>query len=187
MHKVRSTSYLMVGLIGITLAGLVGVTGFYLYKQSKSAVDKVIADDIEFLKKTLSMIDETCNITSIMRDRIYIDFLSIKKFAGNQIGALQVRYPEKWQGPYSENNPTVQGKSYELVKVKDGYAIVPGEGVKLANGKVMGKDIVLDASTELEPYLTPSAGLEFKGRPLAAKLSLRFTNVMPTPVLMSEV
>jgi hypothetical protein len=58
--------------------------------------------------------------------------------------------------------------------------------VKLTNGKIMGKDIVLNASTELEPYLTPLEGLEFEGRPLAAKLPLRFSNIMPPDIIMNE-
>lgn len=186
MHKVHSKSYFMIGLIGVGLTGLLGVTGYYLYKQSKSAIDRVIADDIEFLKQTLTSIDETCEITNIMHDHSYIDFLTIKNFEGNQVGPLQLRRPEKWQGPYNEKNPAVQGKMYELVKVKDGYAIVPGNGVTLTNGKVMGKDIVLDATIDLAPYLTPSAGLEFEGRPLAAKLSIRQDRIMPPNVIMNE-
>jgi hypothetical protein len=70
----------------------------------------VIADDIALLQRALIAIDEACNITSVMYARSRIDFLSIKKFEGNQVGPLQLRYPEKWQGPYVEKNPMIQGK-----------------------------------------------------------------------------
>lgn len=186
MHKVHSPSRVMIVAIGALLVGLLIFTGYYLYKQSKSVIDTAIADDIELLQKIFTSIDQECEITDIMHDRSYIDFLAIKDFAGNQVGALQLRYADKWKGPYVEKNPTMQGKMYELVKVKDGYVIVPGEGIRLANGKVMGKEIVLNASTEIEPYLTQSAGLEFKGRLLAARLLLRHAHVIPPATIMSE-
>lgn len=187
MHKQHhAPSRVMVLGVGAILLGIVALTGYALYRQSKTVVDMVIANDIEMLHNIFLSIDKDCEITSIMHDRSYVDFLAIKEFAGNQVGALQLRRAEKWQGPYVEKNPTVQGKMYELVKVKSGYVIVPGTGVTLANGKVMGKDIVLNDSTDIEPYLTPSAGLEFKGRLLAARLPLRSVQDTPPDVIMSE-
>ena len=183
MHKKHPTSSLMVGLIGVALIGLVGLTGYYLYKQSKIAVDKMIANDVDLLRKTLTVIDETCGITNISYDRSHIDFLSIEKFSDNKVGPLELKYPEKWQGPYHEKNPSIQGKVYELVKVKNGYVIAPGKDVKLANGKVMGKDIVIDASTDIDPYLTEEEGLVFQGRPLIAKLELRITRIPPAIIV----
>jgi hypothetical protein len=188
MHKTHTYSRITAVIVGLFFIGLLSFTLFYLYKQSRVTVDRVIANDIEKLVKIFASIDETCEITSIMHNRAStdIDFLNIKEFSGNQIGALQLRNPSKWEGPYVEKAPTAQGKMYELIQVKDGFAIAPGKGVKLASGKVIGKDIILTKSTELEPYLTQEGGLESEGRPLAAKLTLRNTNVIPPLVINEE-
>lgn len=187
MHKTHANSKITAIIVGLFFIGLLSFTLFYLLKQSRATVDRVIADDIETLRKIFTSVDEACEITDIMHNRntTDIDFLNIKEFAGNQIGALQLRYPEKWKGPYVEKNPTLQGKMYELAHVKDGYAIIPGKGVKLANGKIMGKDIIITPTTEIESLLTSAAGLEFEGRPLAVKLALRHAKILP-PLVINE-
>ena len=82
-------------------------------------------------------------------------------------------YPEKWAGPYLQENPTVQSKVYEIVLTKNGYYIVPGTGVRLANGKIMGKDIVLTPQTDIDQVINEKSGLEYKGKPLVVPIEMQ--------------
>jgi len=170
-HK-RPRYGLFIGL-GIVLLGLVGLVVYQVQRHTRMAAQYVIADHIEQLHKILTTIDDQCGIVSIAHDRNYLDFLQVAKFVGNQVGPLQLRNPEKWAGPYVEQTPTVQGKVYELNKVRDGYAITPGTGVRLDNKKVVGTDIIVSPEIDIDTLLTPEMGFEFDGRPLARKFELR--------------
>jgi len=179
--KRHITPYNTVIVIGILLAGLLGFTLYQLYRQSYTARDRVIVDHVAELHRILTQIDGSCEIIAIRRNHSSIDFLQVAKFAGTEIGPLQLRYPEKWHGPYLEQNPTVQEIPYELVKTRDGFVIAPGTGVMLSNGKIMGKDIVLNETTDIDLYMNEVVGLEFESRPLVMKLSLAHTVVRPKP------
>ncbi len=66
---------------------------------------------------------------------------------------MTLKRPAKWAGPYAELNFKMQDKLYEIVKISDGYVIVPGDGGRLSTGKVFGKDIRVTATTKLEELI----------------------------------
>jgi hypothetical protein len=76
---------------------------------------------------------------------------------------MSLAYPEKWAGPYLKENPSLEGIFYEFIKAHDGYFIVPGRGVTLPNGCVMGKDFIVNATTDVMPQLVQSGKLFYKG------------------------
>ena len=53
---------------------------------------------------------------------------------------------------------------------KKGYFIVPGTGVRLSNGKVIGKDIVLDEDADIEQMAADDQALRYRGKKLAARV-----------------
>lgn len=164
-------------LVGFGLATLVGITLWQLQVQSVSLLARAMSEDVLLIQGILRTIDEQCEIVEIFHDRNYIDFLSVSKFAGSRVGPLKLKKPEAWQGPYLLKMPIAQGKMYELVKMRDGYGIVPGAGVKLPNHKIVGTDVVFDRSSDIDTYLTAEAGLEYEGKPLIAKFVPRFQEV----------
>ena len=66
---------------------------------------------------------------------------------------MNLNYPKRWKGPYLSDNPEIQGKYYLVVKTKVGYFITSGVGVILANGKVMGKDILLNKNSDTQSMI----------------------------------
>jgi hypothetical protein len=99
--------------------------------------------------------------------------LNVKEFSGAEVGPMNLAYPERWEGPYLEDNPTMQEKEYLIVRTKRGYFITPGEGVILPNGKDVGKDkIVLNEDTNIRILMTDSQALMFKDRVFAAPVMI---------------
>ena len=68
---------------------------------------------------------------------------------------------------------------------KDGYFILPADGVILPTRTVMGKDISVDETTEMLPLLATE--LTYKGKPLAVKLNIGKQNTgVPVDVGVPE-
>ncbi|MFH1643643.1 MAG: hypothetical protein ABIA74_00510 [bacterium] len=130
----------------------------------------LINTDISKILDSLSKIDRDCSILEIQNDRDYIDFLSVEKFKGSEVGPLNLAYSKNWKGPYVQQNPVFQGKLYEIVKAKDGIFIVPGQGASLPNGYIIGKDFKVDKNSEILEMLKKGGKLNFEGRPLAVKI-----------------
>ncbi|MCK5632726.1 hypothetical protein KAH94_03190, partial [bacterium] len=99
-----------------------------------------------------------------------INFLNIEKFVGSEVGSMNLAYPKQWEGPYLNDNPTIQEKEYMVVRTKKGYFITPGQGVRLGNGKVIGKDIIIDENSEIFSMMQDETTLQFEGKSLAAPL-----------------
>ena len=126
------------------LAGLVVVTVMHFQREQKEVRSDYIAQDVAQLADIFTAINETCSIISFDRVKNYIDFLNVVVFKGSEVGPMNLRYPEKWQGPYLVNNPTMQGVEYMVLATNSGHFVVPGEDVVLSNGKTVGTDIPLD-------------------------------------------
>jgi len=165
IHRLQKNRMMVV--IGILLFIMFSWTIYWFYISAKQVTDSLITQQVEQLAKILNEINDTCKIITIKHDKNYIDFLNIKSFVGSEVGPLNLAYPDQWKGPYLNENLSIQGKSYELVKAHGGYYVVPGEGVKLSNGKIIGKDIMFDSNTDIEQYINEQGGLEYENRPLA--------------------
>ena len=132
------------------IAGLFFLTWYQFKKEARVVINQVIMEHIAQLKTIFDRIDTECGILGFDHDKNYIDFLTVTSFVSSEIGAMNLISPEKWQGPYVHDNLTVQTKKYEIVRTKNGYYIVPGTGVQLSNGKIMGKDVVITPTTDIE-------------------------------------
>lgn len=130
----------------------------------------VIKSDLDQLERKLTDIDTTCNILSIASERIHLDFLNVVKFEGSTVGSINLAYPDKWKGPYLGRNSTLSGHFYEMIRVKEGYFIVPGYGVKLPNGYIVGKDFVITFNTVVSDMLKPNGFFNYRGEQLARKI-----------------
>lgn len=114
---------------------------------------QVISDDLQKLTAVFAKINKDCGIAEIDHIKISINFLNTISFVGSDVGCLSLIHPEKWQGPYLKENPTINGIEYQLIRVKDGYFIIPGDGVRLPNGNIIGKDIIITKNTEIIPLI----------------------------------
>lgn len=179
--------YSKVIISGVVICAVFGFTLHQFYHQSQVATNRIITEHIDKMVEIFKKIDATCGILHILHAKNYIDFLNVRSFSGSEVGSLNLAHPEKWQGPYLQDNFTMQGKLYEIVKAKSGFYLVPGQGVKLASGKVIGKDIVFHEKTDMEQLLNSKADLEYEGAALAAKLPMSRKVISPDLQMNAEL
>ncbi len=146
------------------------LTIWLVYKYMPSYTDQLIADDIKKLNNIFQEINKNAGISHFDYLKNRIDFLNVEKFAGSKVGSMNLLHPEKWKGPYVQENPTINQKVYEIIKTKNGNFIVPGEGTKLANDKIIGKDIIFDENSDIEYMAKDTNLLLSKFGPLAVKI-----------------
>lgn len=163
-------------IIPYTLSVILGIlfliSLMVFLRQSKTYPEVVMLEHIQKLSSIFDMIHKDTKIIGFEHQKNYIDFLTVRSFVGSEVGAMNVTYPDKWAGPYLNDNPTIQEKQYQIVRTKTGYFIVPGEGVTLINGKVIGKDIIFDENANIEEMMRDPEQLQYQGKALAAKLSV---------------
>jgi len=161
------------------------VSIFVLLYQSRVDTGIIIADDIAKLANIFERIEQTCDIVSFEYQKNPINFLNIKKdgFVGSELGSMNIAHPDKWEGPYLEENLKMQGKNYQIVRTNLGYFITPGQGVKLPNGNVVGKDIVFNDHADIASMTRDKNLLLFENRVLAMPLALKS---LPLALIMYE-
>jgi hypothetical protein len=175
----KNTQLTLRSIVLPVIAGLIFI-GFFLlalfqyFYTHRSMLSSVISEHIIEMKKHIEKIDKTARILSFEHEYSYIDFLTVKSFAGSEVGTLNLAYPHKWEGPYMSDNPTIQEKYYRIVRSKGDYFIVPGDGVELDYNKVIGKDIVFSENTDIEK-LIESGELSYQKKPFAIKLDLNIS------------
>ena len=158
-------------------------SAFVIYKyihQMRKANDEVIAGHIQKLQTIFKDINDCCKINAFRHEKDYIDFLNVGSFEGSVVGPMSLMEPKNWKGPYLKESLTIMGKEYQIVGTKRGYFIVPGDGVSLANGKVIGKTLVINSSSDIDSLMKDPKALLSGDKPLAARIDT-FQN--PLPVL----
>lgn len=176
-------------IAGSLLLILFGISVFVLWKQAKSSTDVVIAQDVAQLQKIFEDIHRDCGIVDFEHTKNYIDFLTVKEFVGSEVGAMNLLHPTNWKGPYVQNNPTIQEKEYIILRTEKGYFIVPGEGVALGNGKIVGKDFGLNENADVQKWLGDHNKLYSQFGALGAKIEVGvgpIRQVLSTPMRYLE-
>ncbi len=151
---------------------LIGIAVFSVRYKTKQFSGDAMASDITQLVAIFKSIHEDCTILGFDYQKNPINFLNVESFAGSEVGPMNVAHPENWKGPYVDDNLAMQNKEYQIVRTKAGYFIVPGEDVKLPNGNVMGKDMVLDEDADIMQLTQNGQPLNFEGKQLAAQIVL---------------
>ncbi len=157
--------------IAAVLAFAVALTLIDTMYRSKDDAGMIIAEHITQLKDVFEKIHHDCGIIDFDAQKNPINFLNVTKFAGSEVGPMNLAHPEKWQGPYMKENPTIYHIAYQVVSTKKGYFVTPGEGVTLPNKKIVGKDILFNKNVDIEALMTDVGALSYKNKPLAARLN----------------
>lgn len=169
--------WMPVGL-GILFLFAFGYTIYYFWGQAQRAINDTMTEQLNHLVDIFHRIDNQCKILGFDLEKTPINFLNVKNFAGSEVGSMNLAYPHKWQGPYVETNPTVEGKHYYILKTKNAHYIVPGDGVQLKGGKVLGKDVVITSQTDIEALIKREKGLTYDGHPLIVPLALEHKDAL---------
>lgn len=159
----------------IVAAGIlffIAITFIDTMYRAKDDAGMMMVRDIEQLRDIFHRIHATCTIIDFDNQKNLINFLNVAKFAGSEVGPMNLVHPEKWEGPYLKENPTVYHHAYQVVSTKKGYFITPGDGVTLPNKKVVGKDIVLDQKAKIDEMMKDPQMLMYNNKSLAARLEL---------------
>lgn len=165
-------SRLIIGIAaGVIIIALFIVSFMSFVYRADIGTGVTIADDVKKLSVIFDRINTKCVILGFDEQQNVINFLTIEKFVGSEVGSMNLAYPDKWEGPYVGNNLELQGKEYMIVKTKQGYFITPGNGVKLPNGAVIGKDLILDENADIEGLIAQRK-LSFRGRALAVRIDI---------------
>lgn len=174
---------LLIGAVFVVLVVVALLVQWYVSPVNESAQ---IVQDLVTLSKVLQQIDRDATIIGFDHQKNWINFLQIKKdgFVGSEVGSVNLAYPEKWNGPYMQDNPTIQDKEYMVIQTKQGYFIAPGVGVKLPNNKVIGTDIKLDEESDIMALMNDTNALLYDTKRLAVPLQLSKKNrrAVPLPV-----
>ena len=156
-------------ILTVTLVGLFVSMSYFSFKSSSKQLNiAIMSEDINNLKNIFNRIQATCRIIDFDAQKNIINFLNVGNFEGSEVGPMNLAYPDKWEGPYVDDNPTMQTLEYQVVKTKKGYFITPGDGVELPNGKIIGKDIPLTENTDIEQLM--KTDLLMEGKVLAAPI-----------------
>lgn len=155
------------------LSVLLAVFLIKVWYQKGEVATSALAQDLLTIERILNKIDKDCNILSIRPTGAIVDFLTVKSFTGSMVGPLNLAYSKKWQGPYVERIPSFRGVAYEIVHVADGYFVVPGNGVKLPNGVVIGNDIIFTHTMTLQNELKSGGKLYYKNERFAIPLKFK--------------
>ena len=165
------TPWLTIGLF-VFLTIIAVINWWY---RSPITAGTIMVNEIAQLADIFKKIDATCTILSFDNQKNKINFLNVKKdgFVGSQVGPMNLAHPDKWEGPYLVENLKMFDHVYQIVRTNKGYFITPGDGLVLPNGKVIGKDILLDANADVVHMMHDDTLLSFNGKPLAVQIKVK--------------
>ncbi len=166
------TSYIISIVTSLFLAGLLFMTIVNVFMRTRESTGQLITRDIQVLTDIFKQIHETCTIIDFDYQKNRINFLNVGSFIGSEVGPMNLVHPERWQGPYVADNPTMQAIEYQVVRTKKGYFITPGQNVKLPNGKIIGTDVILDEDANIAAMMQDEQALMYQDATLAAPLPL---------------
>lgn len=159
----------VVGLVFVLLCIGTAVSFWFVSSYQSGAL---IADDVECIARIIERVHSDSGIIRFTHDATVVDFLNVRSFVGSQVGSITLAQPDKWQGPYLVSNPTAQDVEYQIINTQQGLFVVPGNGVTLPNGKLIGADLILTRDSDIGSMMYDPEKLFFNGKPLAAKIEL---------------
>lgn len=187
---VKHKSSLYTWTAGLLLSSLMAISILVYWGYARQGTDAFVYKDITELQTVFNKIQKDCYIIGFEHIKNHIDFLNVISFVGSRVGSMNMAYAKHWQGPYLKNNPTIQEKMYAVLKNRQGYFIVPGDGVKLNNGKVIGKDIVLNYDSDMYDLMRNPNALLSKIGVLAAPIpvgSRSMNNMIQYPEIFQAI
>ncbi len=149
--KMLSWRYVALGMVTtLFITVLLVWVGFFTYSYMQYSAAAQIHSDMEQINKLLITIDKKCSLVDTLHNPQEITFFNRKDI--DEKSGLIVRYPERWSGPYSEQDFSYGGKPYSLLKKSSYMLIIPSCGTTLPSGAVIGNDISIDRSVTYSEF-----------------------------------
>ncbi|MFA5075068.1 MAG: hypothetical protein WC436_03095 [Candidatus Babeliales bacterium] len=166
---------------------IIGIFVFQGFYNKPYYISGVISDDLISIYDALKKIDADCDILNIAGDDVFIDFLTVEKFIGSEVGGINLAYPARWKGPYLKEDPKLFGVFYRLLKTKDGFFIVPGNGAKLPNGLKVGKNFNINKDSFILKMIDKKGQLNYRGYQFAKKLEFKIGDWKKRPKIQAPL
>lgn len=128
----------------------------------------MVGANLHKINEALLRFDQDCGIQRSVPGRYSLHFLTLRYPSVDDLGGFLLKSTQGFAGPYMRTVPVVDGYPYALVVNAQGMFIVPGDGVQLPNGHRLGKEIFLDAESDIEG-LVANGILAYQGEPLVRK------------------
>jgi len=153
----------LVSLVSIVL--LIVCTAHFVGQSSEWNAGTVRAD-LSHLEEALKNFDGDCGIQEVLSGGHSLLFLTQTARPTDAFAAFKLANENTWRGPYIHKVPVAQGYPYMLLKTNKGLFIVPGEGVRLPKGSILGKEFFLTAESNLKALSAAGGILSHNGEPL---------------------
>ncbi len=157
---------------GLIVVALFAISIVQYVHQINIELGIALVEGSKRLAEAFETINQECGILGFDHQQNNINFLNIRSLSGSEVGPMNLKNPERWNGPYICDNPTVHSKEFMIVRTNDGYFITPGNGVKLPSGKRVGRDIMFNQTADI-PALLASGELSYRGEPFVYKIKIR--------------
>lgn len=128
---------------------------------------RLIQGDLNQIAHATYLMDHDCGLQELRTGRHPIKLLTQKTPPES---VIELSHPENWRGPYLHKVLTLQGKPYELLKTKNGLYVVPGNGVKLPSGAVIGDTFSWCANTDMNALSQSGGILFYQSAPLVRRV-----------------
>jgi hypothetical protein len=156
-------SALAVGVLGACTA----------YFVTHGGVDgAVVRSQVRLLGKALQKAHNDVRFMQILPGKHSLDFLVASRFECDSNAGIGVERKNAWKGPYLNRIPTIQGHPYVLLKTSKGLFVVPGDGVELPSGIVIGNGISWSDKMDIKALMSDGNMLTIGKYPLAAEVTL---------------
>lgn len=162
----------------VILLSLFGIFIFKVVYNRSHYLASVLEQDIAKIAKIILKIDKECVVLSVAGELTPVNFLNVRSFVGSTIGGLNLAYPQKWQGPYLDANMTYQQRFYEIIQNFEGFFLVPGKGMSLPTGLVVGKDIIFSFDISIKQMLKDGGALNNNGHLFGCQLPFSKAGIM---------
>ena len=129
----------------------------------------VVQTDLHRIASALRALDTDCYITDMRVGLHPVSVLTRRSLADGPF-YIELKESKNWKGPYLKNSPTLQDKPYQLLKTNKSLFVVPGEGVELPSGLVVGTDIEWHADTDVTALTRSGGSLFYKSGPVALEV-----------------
>ena len=133
--------------------------------------ERQVHKDLQHIARAVTAMDKDCRIVDMRVGIHLLTPLTQKLVSEHELSNTVFKYPENWRGAYLAKMPLIQGKPYQLLKTDKGLFVVPGSGVVLPNGMMVGRDIIWQAQTDVAALTRSGGPLFYRGVALALKVA----------------
>jgi len=164
-YRILAPFVLYVGSMIMLL--LMGLCFAFLFMNYPSLKTRLVRRDMQRIVRALYQVDRYCHIETVTPGLHPLNFLTLPRPTERDFCGIELEFPKQWTGPYFSEVPVLDNTPYQLLKTEKGLFLVPGNGVRLPNGNVIGIDIVWHYTTEVAALAQQGGALWYDGIPLA--------------------